>query len=291
MRASPGELGGSDVPDSRFIRLPMLADHGRDTVRATREGDDVDSVNVLIGVSAWCWVADVVQRATAALPRVIERFLEKAAVSLNLHLPSLPQLLPVHTQQQSVASVLTIRPPERRTRAGSDRGWEAHAARTANILTATVTPRCVSAGSVRLARVRGDPRTRESARAARAPRPSGIPSDCVAWGRETNERRVSTTYDPCMELPQQQILPHQHYAASDAAVSLRYQPRGSLYVLRSRNHQPAFPSMDVALTSQTRPNESRICRPIKLVLPLASDRTLARTLAPSAFVKLQALAR
>ena len=63
---------------------------------------------VLIGVSAWCWVADVVQRATAALPRVIERFLEKAAVSLNLHLPSLPQLLPVHTQQQSVASVLTI---------------------------------------------------------------------------------------------------------------------------------------------------------------------------------------
>ena len=112
-----------------------------------------------------------------------------------------------------------------------------------------------------------------------------------AWGRETNERRVSTTYDPCMELPQQQILPHQQYAASDAAVSLRYQPRGSLYVLRSRNHQPAFPSMDVALTSQTRPNESRICRPIKLVLPLASDRTLARTLAPSAFVKLQALAR
>ena len=177
---------------------------------------------------------------------------------------------------------------ERRTRAGS---WLAHAARTANILTATVTPRCVSAGSVRLARVRGDPRTRESARAARAPRPSGIPSDCVAWGRETNERRVSTTYDPCMELPQQQILPHKQYAASDAAVSLRYQPRGSLYVLRSRNHQPAFPSMDVALTSQTRLNESRICRPIKLVLPLASDRTLARTLAPSAFVKLQALAR
>ena len=134
---------------------------------------------VLIGVSAWCWVADVVQRATAALPRVIERFLEKAAVSLNLHLPSLPQLLPVHTQQQSVASVLTIRPPERRTRAaGSDRGWEAHAARTANILTATVTPRCVSAGSVRLARVLSDPRTRES---ARAPRPSGIPSDSVTF--------------------------------------------------------------------------------------------------------------
>ena len=120
MRASPGELGGSDVPDSRFIRLPMLADHGRDTVRATREGDDVDSVNVLIGVSAWCWVADVVQRATAALPRVIERFLEKAAVSLNLHLPSLPQLLPVHTQQQSVASALI------RSRNGEhvpDRGW------------------------------------------------------------------------------------------------------------------------------------------------------------------------
>ena len=133
---------------------------------------------MLIGVSAWCWVADVVQRATAALPRVIERFLEKAAVSLNLHLPSLPQLLPVHTQQQSVASVLTIRPPERRTRAGSDRGWEAHAARTANILTATVTPRCVSAGSVRLARVLSDPRTRES---ARAPRPSGIPSDSVTF--------------------------------------------------------------------------------------------------------------
>ena len=130
---------------------------------------------MLIGVSAWCWVADVVQRATAALPRVFERFLEKAAVSLNLYLPSLPQLLPVHTQQQSVASDL-IRP--RNGEHVPDRGWEAHAARTANILTATVTPRCVSAGSVRLARVLSDPRTRES---ARAPRPSGIPSDSVTF--------------------------------------------------------------------------------------------------------------
>ena len=132
---------------------------------------------VLIGVSAWCWVADVVQRATAALLLVIEGFLEKAAVSLNLYLPSLPQLLPVHT----ATAIRRVRPhpvTERRTRAGS---WLAHAARTANILTATVTPRCVSAGSVRLARVRGDPRTRESARAARAPRPSGIPSDSVTF--------------------------------------------------------------------------------------------------------------
>ena len=32
-----------------------------------------------------------------------------------------------------------------------------------------------------------------------------------------------------MELPQQQILPHQQYAASDAAVSLRYQPSVCTY--------------------------------------------------------------
>ena len=55
-----------------------------------------------------------------AASRVIERFLEKAAVSLNLYLPSLPQLLPVHTQQQSVASVL-IRP--RNGEHVPDRGW------------------------------------------------------------------------------------------------------------------------------------------------------------------------